>query len=140
MQHNGKFVLDLYSKPADQHCHLQFSSNHSPECIKKSSPHSQLLRIKHICTPNTNFKKHVKITMAHFRKRGYTEHVLQKSYDKALLKDRKTLLSPSMTADTPAQILTRELYLLKRQSTSFGQCSVKHYQNSLMTSLCLHTK
>ena len=51
---NGTIETDLYTKPTDKHQHLLSSSCH-PQHTKKAIPFSLALRIRRICSTDTNF-------------------------------------------------------------------------------------
>ena len=51
---NGTIETDLYTKPTDKHQHLLSSSCH-PQHTKRAIPFSLALRIRRICSTDTNF-------------------------------------------------------------------------------------
>ena len=54
---NGKLLTSLYSKSTDRHQYLHYESCH-PEHTKRSIVYSQALRIKRICSNETDFNYH----------------------------------------------------------------------------------
>ena len=53
---DGELKTDLFVKPTDTHQFLDPTSYHPHHC-KKRTPYSQALRLKRICSDNTNFDK-----------------------------------------------------------------------------------
>ena len=68
---------DLYSKPTDSHSYLLYDSAHPQRC-KGSIPYSQFLRVRRICSLDSDFKEHVLELTYHFMVRGYPMKLLQK--------------------------------------------------------------
>ena len=68
---HGKIVTDFYCKPTD----LQYDSCHA-EHIKRSIIFSQILRLKKICSQQSDLDSHVKEHKNWFSKRGYPVKVI----------------------------------------------------------------
>ena len=89
---SGKLIADLYKKPTDSNSYLNYNSAHPPNC-KKSLPYSQLLRIKRICTKQTDFEKHAKDKLKEFRTKGFPEQLLLEAKQKVENLNREDLLT-----------------------------------------------
>ena len=89
---NGRIWTDLYCKETDSHNYLHYDSAHPKHC-KESLPYSQLLRLKRICTFETDFLKHSGMLLAHFQRRGYSVETLQNAMNKVKIIKREDLLT-----------------------------------------------
>jgi len=68
---------NLYTKPTDSHNYQYYDSAH-PQTCKDSIPYSQFLRIRKICTHNTDLDRNVVELCKHFLRRKYPlEHLHQ---------------------------------------------------------------
>ena len=54
---NGKLITSHYSKPTDYHQYLHYGSCHS-EHTKRSIVYIQALRIKRVCSQESDFNEH----------------------------------------------------------------------------------
>ena len=91
---NNKIETDLYCKPTDSHNYLYYNSAHPQKC-KDSIPYSQFLRIKRICSKETDFLTHCLNYCRHFIRRGYPGTLLEEAINLANQKDRNNLLNPT---------------------------------------------
>jgi len=53
----GSLHTDLYTKPTDKHLYLHMESSH-PEATKKAIPYGLGVRVKRICSEESNYRKH----------------------------------------------------------------------------------
>ena len=90
---NNAIVSTLYTKPTDSHAYLRYSSSHPTSC-KNNIPYSQFLRVRRICTKDSDFKKESDRMLNNFLSLGYPRKVLQKARRKAERCTRKDLLKP----------------------------------------------
>ena len=91
----GKLCTTLYKKPTDRQAYLHNKSYH-PTSTKKSIVYSQSLRIRRICTEDSEYMKHALNLVQSLKKRGYKEeHCLSIIKDVEKF-DRKELLKPKM--------------------------------------------
>jgi hypothetical protein len=88
---NNMIQTDLYSKPTDSHSYLLYDSAHPQRC-KDSIPYSQFLRVRRICSLDSDFKTHILELTCHFMVRGYPIKLLQEAADKVKSLDRNDLL------------------------------------------------
>jgi hypothetical protein len=82
---------DLYSKPTDSHSYLMYDSAHPQRC-KDSIPYGQFLRIRRICSRESDFDQHVIELTAHFLQRGYPMKLLEEAATLAESKCRRELI------------------------------------------------
>ena len=96
----GELYIDLYTKPTDTHLYLHYQSCH-PKHQKTGGPFSQLLRLRRICTRDTDFETHAKNMIENYKTRGYPSNILTEALQKVRALDRSSLLNPERT-DTEA--------------------------------------
>ena len=89
----GKLCSTLYVKPTDRQSYLHQKSYH-PTAAKKSIAYSQALRIKRICTENSEFTKHANNLIQKLKLRGYKKEMSEEIIKKVNTIDRTTLLEP----------------------------------------------
>ncbi len=90
---DGTLWTSLYSKPTDSHNYMHYDSAH-PMHIKRSLPYSQFLRVKRICSKETDFVKESMKLLGHFLRRGYPILELTKAFDKVKCQSRSDVLKP----------------------------------------------
>ena len=78
---NGKLITSLYSKPTDCHQYLHYGSSH-PEHTKRSIVYSQTLRIKRVCSQESDFNEHSLKLKSWLLKRSYPEKVIDTEMSK----------------------------------------------------------
>ena len=88
---DGKLQTTLYTKPTDRQSYLHSKSYHLSSC-KRSIAYSQALRIRRICSDDTEFKKHTDKLTEKLTQRGYEQKTIQQQIKKAELIERKDLL------------------------------------------------
>ena len=71
----NKLTTDLSIKPTDTHQYLDYTSSH-PEHTKKSIVDSQKLRLRWICSFETDFVKRTNERKSWFLNRGYQKYLL----------------------------------------------------------------
>ena len=89
----NELLSDLYCKPTDGHQYLHFESCH-PIHMKRSSIHSQALRIKRLCSNKRDCDKHLKDLNKCFCNRGYPDTFVKTEIDKVRAKHREDLVKP----------------------------------------------
>ena len=90
---NKELYTDLFCKKTDLHGYLHYHSAHPDKC-KTSSPYSQILRIKRICTHEIDFIKHQYKLVHYYKQRGYPLSILLENIKKAQKINRQDLLYP----------------------------------------------
>ena len=91
LENEGNIKTGLYTKPTDAHNHLSYKSCHPPKC-KDSIPYSQFLRIRRICSDNSDFTNEARTMAGHFHRAGYPKKLLQEAFGKAYRLQRQELL------------------------------------------------
>ena len=84
---NGKLITSLYSKLTDCHQYLHYGSCH-PEHTKRSIVYSQALRIKSVCSEESNFDENSLNLRSWSLKRGYPEKIINTEMSKVKFKCR----------------------------------------------------
>ena len=72
----------LYEKPTDTHLYLHYTSSHHAPC-KTKGPYGQFLRLRRICTYDTDFYEQSDKLITYYLKRGYPEKALKKHLKRA---------------------------------------------------------
>ena len=83
----------VYRKPTDRNNFLHSTSYH-PASLKKGLPYSQMLRLKRICSTESELNKHARDLCDRFRAKGYSEKILTDSLSRAEGVSRASLLTP----------------------------------------------
>ena len=92
---NGKLCTTLHIKPTDRHSYLHHKSYH-PTAAKLSIVYSQSLRIRRICTEDSEYDKHSKKLIENLTHRGYKQIELQEIIANVFKMDRQNLLQPQI--------------------------------------------
>ena len=98
-----KLKTTLFKKNTNRQSYRHAKSDH-PVSLKKSIPYSQILRVKRICSTNSEFERNCKVLQEQFTKRGCDSSPIKTEIKKVKLLDRKDLLTPKTTQKT--QMLT----------------------------------
>ena len=75
-------ITTLYNKPTDTHLYLEYSSAH-PQSILTKGPYGQYIRIRRICSLDSDFETNAKRLTGYYLKRGYPFPSLKKHYHRA---------------------------------------------------------
>ncbi|KAK3089634.1 hypothetical protein FSP39_005226 [Pinctada imbricata] len=89
---NNSLETDLFSKPTDKHIYLHKDSNH-PSSVKKSLPYGIGIRIRRICSRETDYRKRRKELKTQLRKRGYSGKFIERELEKVDKLERSNLLN-----------------------------------------------
>ena len=84
----------MHNKPTDSHSYLLYSSSH-PSHVKNSTPYSQFLRLRHLCSEDSDFSLKSEEMCHFFDKRGYPASVVQAGHYCAQQIDRQLALQTS---------------------------------------------
>ena len=90
---NG-LCTSVHYKPTDSHSYLLHSSSH-PSHVKNSIPYSQLLRLRRLCSEDSDFFLKSEEMCHFFDKRGYPASVVQAGHHRAQQIDRQSALQTS---------------------------------------------
>ena len=88
----GKLQTTLYTKPTDRQSYLHSQSYHPSSC-KRSIAYSQALRIRRICTEDSEYSKHTAKLLDKLVERGYDKTLTQDQINKVFQTPRNELLS-----------------------------------------------
>ena len=72
----------MHYKPTDSHSYLPHSSSH-PAHVKNSIPFSQFLRLRLLCSNDTDFSEKAEEMCQFFKTRGYPDTVIYNSKHRA---------------------------------------------------------
>ena len=86
--------LFLYYKPTDSHSYLLYSSSH-PSHVKNSIPYSQFLRLRGLCSDDSDVSLKSEEMCDFFDKRDYPASVIQVGHHRAQQIDRQSGLQTS---------------------------------------------
>ena len=84
----------MHYKPTDSHSYLLYSSSR-PSHVKNSIPYSQLLRLRRLCSEDSDFSLKSEEMCHFFDKRGYPASVVQAGHHRAQQIDRQSALQTS---------------------------------------------
>ncbi len=91
LDEHGKLYTTLYTKPTDTHDYLLYNSAHPKHC-KDGTPYSQLLRVRKICSHDTDFVTNSEMILGNFYRRGYPIDVLKSAWNAVKTLNRDDLL------------------------------------------------
>ena len=81
-------------KPTDSHGYLLYSSSH-PSHVKNSIPYSHFLRLRRLCSEDSDFSLKSEEMCEFFDKRGYPASVVEAGHHRAQQIDRQSALQTS---------------------------------------------
>ena len=84
----------VHYKPTDSHSYLLYSLSH-PSHVKNSIPYSQFLRLRHLCSDDSDFSSKSEEMCQFFEKRGYPVSVVKAGHHRAQQFDRQSSLQTS---------------------------------------------
>ena len=109
VNNNQQLYTDLYNKPTGTNSYLNYDSAHPTNC-KKSLPYSQLLRIKRICTKESDYIRNANKKLKEFEAKNYPKKILLDSIEKVNTLKRENLLKKKeKNNDDPA---TQDTYII----------------------------
>ena len=88
----GQIFTDLYTKPTDKHIYVDRKSNH-PLSVKKSLPYGLGIRLRRICSRESDYLKRRQELKLYLRKRGYSSAFIERQLVKVDKLKRSDLLS-----------------------------------------------
>ena len=89
----------VHYKPTDSHNDLLHSSSH-PQHVKNAIPFSQFLRLRRLCSDDTDFNNKCEEMCQFFKKRGYPDSAVTTGKHRAQEIDRETALQTSQNEET----------------------------------------
>ena len=92
---NTENILEttLYCKPTDSHNYLLYSSEH-PRHVVRAIPYSQVIRVKWICTRDSEFLRNSLMLCTHLLRRKYPRNLLLDSLTRSKLQTPVELIKP----------------------------------------------
>ncbi|BFZ15785.1 hypothetical protein BsWGS_18824 [Bradybaena similaris] len=88
-----RLTTTVFYKPTDSHSYLLYGSSHPASC-KNAIPFSQLLRLRRLCSDDSDFNDRSHELLDFFRARDYPEPILREALRKASSTTRTEALSP----------------------------------------------
>ena len=85
---NG-LCTSVHYKPTDSHSYLLYSSSHSSD-VKNSIPYSQFLRLRRLCSEDSDFSLKSEEICEFFNKRGYPASIAEAGHHRAQQIDRQS--------------------------------------------------
>ena len=114
-----ELTSSLYVKPTDRNNYLPFDSAHPYHC-KKGLPYGQFLRIRRICSTESDFLKNCVYKAALLRQKGYPYNLLTDCYRRAASKDRNELLMPTTKDVKSREESNRNVFLTTSYVPNFN--------------------
>ena len=84
----------VHYKPTDSHSYLLYSSSH-PSHVKNSIPYSQFVRLRRLCSDDSDFSSKLEEMCQFFEKGGYPVSVVKAGHHRAQQFDRQSSLQTS---------------------------------------------
>ena len=84
----------VHYKPTDSHSYLLYSSSH-PSHVKDSIPYSQFLRLRRLCSEDSDFNSKCDETSNFFSESGYPDSILSKALNRVQNVNRESALEPA---------------------------------------------
>ena len=91
---DNKLATSVHYKPTDLHSYLLYSSSH-PSHVKDSIPYSQFLRLRRLCSEDSDFNSKCDEMSNFFSERGYPDSNLSKAFNRVQNVNRDSALEPS---------------------------------------------
>ena len=89
----------MHYKPPDSHNYLLHSSSH-PQHVKNAIPFSQFLRLRRLCSNDSDFNNKCEEMCQFFKKRGYPDSAITTGKHRAQEIDRNTALQSPQDEET----------------------------------------
>ena len=107
--------MDDHYKATDSHSYLDYPSSHNPS-MKNSIPSSQFLRLRRLCSDDTDFEEEAKEMVEFFIQRHYPEDIVRTALHKFRTIPRQQTLQPDDKTATKKRPSIRLLYHPVHQS------------------------
>ena len=91
---DNNLATSVHYKPTDSHSYLLYSSSH-PFHVKDSIPYSQFLRLRKLCSDDSDFNSKCDEMSNFFSERGYPDSILSKALNRVQNVNRESALEPS---------------------------------------------
>lgn len=103
---NGTLQTTLYRKPTDTRQYLHYNSNHPKSC-RNAIPLGQALRIRRICSEQTDYISCLNEMCQDFSNRGYPRSLLNETYKKTEDLPRTLEIKPKPTSELPPSLIVK---------------------------------
>ena len=90
---DNKLATSVHYKPTDSHSYLLYSSSH-PSHVKDSIRYSQFLRLRRLCSEDSDFNSKCDEMSNFFSERGYPDSILSKALNRVQNVNRESVLEP----------------------------------------------
>ena len=99
-------------QPTDSHSYLLYSSSH-PSHVKDSIPYSQFLKLRRLCSEDSDFNSKCDEMSNFFSERGYPDSILSKALNRVQNVNRESALEPSASDNlwVVSLVLSCKLYI-----------------------------
>lgn len=118
---SGKLRTDLFSKTTDANNYLHYTSAHTTSC-KDGILYSQFLRIKLICSEETDFLKRCVEKALHMKRRGYPIQLLIDSFSSTCSVNRDDLLAKKSPIQEPSVLPLIGVTSFHPRCRAFSKC------------------
>ena len=81
-RNNSKLITTLYKKPTHKNQYLHFESAHTRDC-KTGIPNSQVVRLRRICSDDTDYEEKIDELIGTLGKRKYPKQLLHATKNKS---------------------------------------------------------
>ena len=88
---DNNLATSVHYKPTDSHSYLLYSSSH-PSHVKDSIPYSQFLRLRRLCSDDSDFNSKCDEMSNFFPERGYPDNILSKALNRVQNVNRESTL------------------------------------------------
>ena len=129
---NGFFKTNLYSKETDKHQYLHITSNH-PRKVKESIPYGLGIRLKRICSEETDYENRKTDLKGHLLKRGYNSKLIDNQLEKVDKLNREDLLQYNQpkNSDRVPLVLTYTDALPNIHSILYRHMNTLHHSDEM---------
>ena len=105
----GKRTTSVHYKATDSHSYLDYRSSHNPS-MKNGIPSSQFLRLRRLCSDDTDFKEKAEEMVEFFIQRHYTEDIIRTALQKVRTIPHQQTLQPNDKTATEKKPMVSLLY------------------------------
>ena len=129
----GCLQTNLYYKPTDSHNYLMYSSEH-PRHVLNGRPYSQFLRLRRLCSLESEFFENCFILSSHFIRRGYPKNLILNALKRASKLDLETILNNNYLK----KLITALRVTSLRFSRKIRKITQNNFSASLLTTPKIH--
>ena len=119
----------VHYKPTDSHSYLLHSSSH-PSHVKNSIPYSQFLRLRRLCSDDSDFSNKSQEMCQFFEKRGYPASVIQTAHHRAQQTDQEHLRDVEKNDKDASKPVARHFNLPNHFKEHMSICGLSLHQGT----------